>query len=150
SVFLGAALPGPACGEDCPIEASVQGGVVAVRRRAGAREVVRADLASARLDSDGDGLTDFVERRLGTLAGRTDSDGDGIADAVDPFPRTRSHAPSSEVEEATAAVLEQFHLFDDDGADLAVLVGDPAGPASGREGPTLVVGRKALDAFKAR
>jgi hypothetical protein len=37
-------------------------------------------------DSDGDGLTDIVEERLGTDPKRVDTDGDGLSDAVDPCP----------------------------------------------------------------
>ncbi len=38
------------------------------------------------LDSDGDGLTDVEERRLGTDPFRADTDADGILDGVDKYP----------------------------------------------------------------
>lgn len=112
--------------------------------------MVRVNLTSARRDSDGDGLADFVESRLGTDPERKDSDSDGIDDSKDPFPRVPFHEPSTEIEEETAAVFEQFHLFEEATSDLVVFVSELALPASGREGSTLIVAPKALDAFKAK
>jgi len=57
------------------------------------------------LDSDGDGLTDVVEARLGTDPNNRDTDGDGLADAVDPCPNAAPH-PLSDVEQIVAASLE--------------------------------------------
>lgn len=42
--------------------------------------------ARLRKDNDGDGLTDVVEKKIGTNAARADSDGDGLGDGVDPAP----------------------------------------------------------------
>jgi hypothetical protein len=47
---------------------------------------VEIDLAVVLRDSDGDGLTDAEERRLGLQPGRADSDGDGIRDSEDTAP----------------------------------------------------------------
>jgi len=44
------------------------------------------DDAANRKDTDGDGLTDLVEARLGTDPLKADTDGDGVPDAVDPCP----------------------------------------------------------------
>lgn len=41
---------------------------------------------SPELDSDGDGLTDDEERRLGTNPFNSDTDGDGIIDGLDKYP----------------------------------------------------------------
>jgi len=49
--------------------------------------IAEIDLNKLTKDSDGDGLTDVVERRLGTNPESADTDMDGIADAIDPNPR---------------------------------------------------------------
>ena len=43
-----------------------------------------AELAS--IDSDGDGLSDLLEKEFGTNPNNVDSDGDGISDNVDALP----------------------------------------------------------------
>jgi hypothetical protein len=153
SIFLGTASASPNCRDECPIEASIDGDVLTVKPAGTAGPVLRVDLSAARLDTDGDGLSDLVERRLGTDPQRRDSDGDGLDDAVDPFPLTPVHQPTNEREEVATAIFEQFYLFADYTAEknnLAVFVSDFALPASGRSGPTLILAPKELDAFKAK
>src|SRR5262249_17152875 len=103
---------------------------------------LRIALADARRDSDGDGLTDFVEQRLGTDPRRADSDGDGLKDSEDPAPMARSGSPRSEQEKILAAVFDQYFLFERDNgrsSTLAVVVGGPSLEWSGRSGPTITV-----------
>jgi hypothetical protein len=62
------------------------------RRMMQLQETMRIDLTEIRKDTDQDGLTDLVERRLGTDPGRPDTDGDGVPDGADRnplVPRTR-------------------------------------------------------------
>lgn len=47
---------------------------------------VSQDESNPLLDSDGDGLTDIEERRLGTNPFNADTDGDGIIDSLDKYP----------------------------------------------------------------
>jgi hypothetical protein len=150
SVWLGVLPSKPSCADDqCRIEASVDGTTVTVRHRKEPHDGLSVDLVAARRDSDGDGLTDLAEARIGTDSKRADSDGDGIADGRDPFPLAARRAPANEVEEVTAAILEQFHLFSEEPSDLAVFVGDFAPPSSGRQGPMLVAAPGERDASKA-
>lgn len=58
-----------------------------------------------RKDTDGDGLTDLVEARLGTDPARADTDGDGLSDLVDPCP-TAAPRPLGDTEQIVAACLE--------------------------------------------
>ncbi len=71
--------------------------------------------ASLRIDQDGDGLTDVVEKRLGTNPLKADSDGDGDPDGVDPWPNAAPR-PLSDAEEVLAAILEaRYHFSSNDG-----------------------------------
>ncbi len=49
--------------------------------------IAKIDLDKLTKDADGDGLTDVVERRLGTNPESADTDMDGLADAIDHNPR---------------------------------------------------------------
>ena len=70
-----------------------------------------------RRDSDGDGVTDLVEERIGTDPHNADTDGDGIDDGKDGLPQVAlSGAPSRE-SEVLAALLPEFHL----GAGAAIV-----------------------------
>ncbi len=66
-----------------------------------------ADLAR---DTDGDGLTDLVEARLGTDPKKADTDGDGDRDEIDPFPNAPTR-PLSDTEKVLAAVFEARYHF---------------------------------------
>jgi len=58
-----------------------------------------------RRDTDGDGLTDQVETRLGTDPAKADTDGDGLPDLVDPCPNAAPR-PRSDIEQIVAACVE--------------------------------------------
>ncbi len=56
-------------------------------------------------DTDGDGLTDLVEARLGTNPNKADTDGDGLSDLVDPCPNAAPRSPD-DAEKIVAACIE--------------------------------------------
>jgi hypothetical protein len=71
---------------------------------------VEIDLAVVLHDSDGDGLTDVEEKRLGLQPGMADSDGDGIRDNEDTAP---DFAPPSAASSEDALLLQKafFAVF---------------------------------------
>jgi len=71
------------------------------------------DDATIRRDTDGDGLTDLVEARLGTDPKRPDTDGDGLPDGVDPCPTVAPH-PLNEIEKVAQAALNAYFFDDED------------------------------------
>ena len=75
--------------------------------------------AAIRKDSDGDGLTDVVEARLGTDPRRADTDGDGIPDNIDPCPNAAPR-PQGDTEKIVAATI-QARFFQEDYNVPAVL-----------------------------
>ena len=66
------------------------------------------DDASLRKDSDGDGLTDLVEARLGTDLNKADTDGDGLKDSVDPCPNAAPRALNDKEKIIAACVEAKF------------------------------------------
>ena len=66
---------------------------------------VEIDLAAVLHDSDGDGLTDAEERRLGLEPRAADTDGDGIRDSEDTAP---DFAPPNRVSEDALLLQEAF------------------------------------------
>lgn len=73
--------------------------------------LLAADLAK---DSDGDGLTDIVEKRLTTDPNNPDTDGDGDRDEIDPMPNAKNRATSTDAEKALAAAYEaRYHDYDE-------------------------------------
>ena len=76
-------------------------------------------------DSDGDGLTDLEEKRLGTDPKKPDTDGDGLKDSVDKNPLA---APRrlSEAEQVLAAAFEARFRFEG-GRGVPALVQLPKG-----------------------
>lgn len=90
-------------------------------------------------DTDGDGLTDLMERRLGTDAGQVDSDGDGRSDLIDPFPLTKPRTNLSELEQVMAAAFEARHRFAWRTDRPAVITVEGAAPfeLAGWQGPVL-------------
>lgn len=62
-----------------------------------------------RHDSDGDGLTDLMEERLGTDPNAADSDGDGMSDARDGLPLVPLGAGRTPEAEVLAHVLKGFY-----------------------------------------
>jgi len=77
------------------------------------------DDPTLRKDSDGDGLTDLVEARLGTDPNKKDTDGDGLSDLVDPCPNAAPH-PLGDTEKILAACMEA-RFFAEDWGTPAIL-----------------------------
>lgn len=95
-----------------------------------------------RKDTDGDGLTDLVEVRLGTDLRKADTDGDGDSDAIDPWPNAAAR-PATEEEKVLAAVFDaRYFLNLSDGPALIYL---PKGmkpfEMTGRQGVSLWASR---------
>jgi len=63
-----------------------------------------------RRDSDGDGVTDLVEERLGTDPYKRDTDGDGIDDGKDGLPQVALAGKRNAESDALAALLREFYL----------------------------------------
>jgi outer membrane protein assembly factor BamB len=72
---------------------------------------ILADNAEIRRDTDGDGLTDLVEKRLETDSQKADTDGDGDSDSLDPWPNAARSAETEE-EKVLAAVFEARYFLD--------------------------------------
>ena len=94
-------------------------------------------------DSDGDGLTDIEERRLGTNPNSKDTDGDGDGDDVDPWPNAAPRQLSN-AEQVLATVFEaRFHGDGGFGAGLFFAPEDiKPFELAGRNGPMLWVSSK--------
>ncbi len=73
-------------------------------------------LAALSADSDGDGLTDIEEARLGLKRDSADSDGDGIADGDDPLPLTAYDAKADARMSAVAKLILTRLIGHDAGA----------------------------------
>jgi hypothetical protein len=104
----------------------------------------------AHLDSDGDGLTDLVERRLGTDPRSQDSDGDGVPDPADSAPTASVRTPESEEQAIALAVVEQYSLFHSvrEGRwALAVVVGDAALEWRAGGGPVITLSQAEDERF---
>lgn len=107
-------------------------------------------LADLKVDQDGDGLTDLVEKRLRLDPARPDTDGDGLADGVDPAPNARKSAPQTDEEKARLALFAQlFQLIDRRRPDHTAMIvwQDQALEWRGREGPTLTLPPEEREAF---
>lgn len=63
-------------------------------------------------DTDGDGLTDLVEARLGTDPAKNDTDGDGLPDAVDPCPNAAPREVDDREKIVAACVEARFFAED--------------------------------------
>lgn len=99
---------------------------------------VLRDNPDLRRDTDEDGLTDLVERRLGTDPKRRDTDEDGDPDGVDPWPNAPARALSDE-EQVYAAVYEaRFHSNESAGPAI-LFAPEKLKPFEmpGRSGPTV-------------
>ncbi|MDR3689845.1 MAG: PQQ-binding-like beta-propeller repeat protein [Fimbriimonas sp.] len=126
------------------------GGKTADQLVAGAWFDVLLTNKEIRADSDGDGLTDLVEKRLGTDPARADTDGDGDPDGVDPCPNA-ARPPETDLEKVLAAAFEaRYHYDQSEGPALVTL---PKGMKPfefiGRRGPVLCVSEDAADRFRA-
>jgi hypothetical protein len=93
--------------QDAPPKRAIMEGTTDVGATAPAigPQSVEIDLAAVLLDSDGDGLTDVEERRMGLQPGRADSDGDGIRDGEDTAP---DYAPSARASEDELLLQKAF------------------------------------------
>ena len=76
-------------------------------------------------DSDGDGLTDLVERRLTTNPKLADTDGDGAGDATDPWPNAPWRDDLSDSEQVLAAAWEARFHFSPPGVGAFVFLAEP-------------------------
>ncbi|MBI5529432.1 MAG: hypothetical protein HY897_24160 [Deltaproteobacteria bacterium] len=73
-------------------------------------------------DSDGDGLPDLVEKRLGTNPESGDSDGDGVPDGEDADPLTPDDpSPGDDDLEIVRAVFLRANLSDVPGHELVII-----------------------------
>jgi hypothetical protein len=79
-----------------------------------------------RKDSDGDGLTDLVEARMGTDPANADTDKDGMSDAIDPCPNAAPRSLGDREKIVEAAVAARF--FEQDWGTPAVISVDKMEP----------------------
>lgn len=63
-------------------------------------------------DTDGDGLTDVAEQRLGTDPRNRDTDGDGDPDGIDPWPNAPPRKLSDAEQVLAAAFEARYHFAD--------------------------------------
>jgi len=106
------------------------------------RQLKEADL---RQDTDGDGLTEPVEKRLGTSPTQADTDGDSVPDGTDGNPLVGP----SETPTDREAVLQQLfaYLFGGSAATDVVVVSakeDPHQEFHGYAGPVIAASRRML------
>ncbi len=83
---------------------------------------LKIPLAELTRDSDGDGLTDIVEKHLLLDPHNPDSDGDGVPDGTDMMPNVRQVPHEGGVSDALVAILNQ--LFDLNTGAIIEPVGD--------------------------
>lgn len=101
---------------------------------------LEASLDQLTADTDGDGLTDIEEARLGLKPDNRDSDGDGIDDAHDALPLTPYNPKADPRETAVAKIILQRLIGHD--ADAMVITPTPAG-ASNAEKIYAAIGKPA-------
>ncbi|MBB6049944.1 PQQ-binding-like beta-propeller repeat protein [Armatimonas rosea] len=78
------------------------------------------DDPTIRKDTDGDGLTDLAEARLGTDPKKADTDGDDLRDAVDPCPLV-ARRPQGDTEQILAACIEAWLFAQENQADPVIV-----------------------------
>lgn len=78
------------------------------------------DDPTIRKDTDGDGLTDLAEARLGTDPKKADTDGDGLRDAVDPCPLV-ARRPQGDTEQILAACIEAWVFAQENQAEPVIV-----------------------------
>jgi hypothetical protein len=105
--------------------ASVTFPPIALKAKRVARNIyIELSLDEIQRDSDGDGLTDLLEEKLGTDPKDPDTDHDGLVDGVDPLPQVSVTAPADpDVEVMRIAVKEIFGYERE-----AIRTGNPVGP----------------------
>jgi hypothetical protein len=108
------------------------------------------DAEALRLDTDGDGMTDLLERTLGLDPAHPDSDRDGAPDGYDAWPLVapRPDAPDRALLQAAWSVAVGSCV----GRALLVIQDARAGELSGYPGPVLVASEatRALGPLQAR
>lgn len=97
------------------------------QNRPGAIEVVSAKSNPTLADTDGDGLNDSAERRLGTDAMAADSDGDGVRDAAETA-QAAGDPTMYDVAPPTVTISRAVH--EDSEYSVDVLLTDPSGVQS--------------------
>jgi Bacterial TSP3 repeat len=100
-------------------------------------------------DSDGDGLTDLEESRLGTDPANADTDGDGLRDGDDPTPLGAAKPSTPEEEVWVAAMKNVVASYARDGMLLAETKG-PRLALSGVKMRVLELTADEIEAYKAR
>lgn len=95
-------------------------------------------------DSDGDGVTDIEEARLGTDPLKKDSDNDGIDDQHDPWPTVARQATSDEEKALAAAFEVRYHFYSRGPAVVGFPKGMTPFEMPGRHEPCLVSGQGTL------
>lgn len=86
---------GPACAVCAAIESETRGGGDDHERRGLVRQRVVLRWDDLTRDTDRDGWTDLLERRLHTDARLADTDGDALPDPLDPAPRGAGPSPDA-------------------------------------------------------
>ena len=105
----------------------------------GVREL-RLPLDAWAVDSDGDGLTDLLERHLGLDPTRSDSNGNGIPDGLDRSPNATPARPLSATDQLALTALETFWACDPwPASPVLFLTGTPALDWRGRSGATITL-----------
>lgn len=111
-IFLGVTLDGVSnWAKPKPAERTVAGQTAAQVKAGGWKKLIPPD-SSLTKDDDKDGLTNIMERRLGTDPAKADMDGDGDLDGVDPMPNA-ADAPKTDAEQILAAVMEARYHFNE-------------------------------------
>jgi hypothetical protein len=110
--FTGTSRLGPSRWVKNPPPAPKIGGKTGAELLAGAWFATLVDNPEIPKDSDGDGLTDIEEARLGTDPNKADTDGDGDPDGTDPWPNAPSRSDLGDAEKVLAAAFEARYHFD--------------------------------------
>lgn len=118
-LFTGVSTDGISRWAKKPPPAPTFGGKTAAQLVAGAWFSTLVGNPALSKDSDGDGVTDIEELRLGTDPHKADSDGDGDRDDVDPWPNAPYRTDLSDAEQVLSAVFEaRYHFEDGEGAEI--------------------------------
>lgn len=98
---------------------------IAVPTRRYARDLyIELSLDDVERDSDGDGLTDLLEEKLGTNPFDPDTDHDGLRDDIDPLPQASRTGPPVADSDVVRMTLEAVFGYD----KAAIHTGGPIAP----------------------